>query len=201
MQSTQTKPKTSQSAPANKSRRTSKPAKADDNVSESAKKAIAAVAAVVAKLPANEALLDSGKITKMQEGAAWGMGGSEKEPPSHGSVDYPHGHPDCLSTYTIVISGVLESMMRQDAVDFVKRHGGRVTSAVSSKTSFLLCGTQASLLIAHKLPVMLPCQAESCYAWHTGTCVHAIGVLPQPARVKTRFMPDSLDIHEALPMV
>eukprot|EP00892_Ulva_mutabilis_P010717 jgi/Ulvmu1/8017/UM004_0254.1 len=132
--------KASQSAPASKPKRTSKPAKAEDNLSQSAVKAVAAVAAVVSKLPSNEALIDSGKVTKMQEGAAWGAGGAEKEPPNHGSNDYPRGHPDCLCKYTIVVSGVLDSMMRQDAVDFVKRHGGRVTSGVSSKTSFLLCG-------------------------------------------------------------
>lgn len=136
-------PGASQSAPASKPKRSSKPSKADDNLSESAIKAIAAVAAVVDKLPSNETLVDSEKVTKMQEGAAWGAGGAEKEPPQHGSIDYPQGHPDCLCKYTIVISGVLESMMRQDAVDFVKRHGGRVTSAVSSKTSFLLCGEQS----------------------------------------------------------
>lgn len=137
------KSKPSQSAPAAKPRRTSKPAKADDALTDSAKKAVAAVETVVAKLPSDEDLIESGKVTKMQEGAAWGAGGSEKEPPNHGSVDYPRGHPDCLCKYTIVISGVLESMLRQDAMDFVKRHGGRVTSAVSSKTSFLLCGMRS----------------------------------------------------------
>lgn len=134
-----------QSAPASKARRPSKPAKAEDSLTDAAKRAVAAVEAVVAKLPSNEELIDGGKITKMQEGAAWGAGGAEKEPPNHGSVEYPRGHSDCLCKYTIVISGVLESMMRQDAMDFVKRHGGRVTSAVSSKTSFLLCGACASL--------------------------------------------------------
>lgn len=144
MQAEPAKIEPAQSVPASKARRPSKPAKADC-LSDAGKRAVAAVEAVVAKLPSNEKLIDDGKITKMQEGAAWGAGGTEKEPPNHGSVEYPRGHADCLCKYTVVISGVLESMMRQDAMDFVKRHGGRVTSAVSSKTSFLLCGARTDL--------------------------------------------------------
>lgn len=151
----QEKPKSSQTATASKSRRVSKPAKPEDTLSESAKKAVEAVAGVVAKLPSNADLIDCGKITKMQEAPAWGGGGAEKEPPNHGSTDYPRGHPDCLCKYTIVISGVLNSMMRQDALDFVKRHGGRVTSAVSSKTSFLLCGADHAKTLCEVIISML----------------------------------------------
>ena len=39
-----------------------------------------------------------------------------------------------------VITGVLESIERDDAVDLIKRYAGKVTQAVSKKTSFLVVG-------------------------------------------------------------
>lgn len=41
---------------------------------------------------------------------------------------------------TIVMSGVFDSLKRNEAEDMVKRHGGKVTSAVSGKTTLLLVG-------------------------------------------------------------
>ena len=38
----------------------------------------------------------------------------------------PRGHPDCLTGKTFVVSGVLDSMTRGEAEDFIKRHGGKV---------------------------------------------------------------------------
>lgn len=116
---------------------------AEDSLSESAKEAIAAVAEAAAQLPGTQELLDSGKVTKMAEGGGggWGGGGGADTPPEHhGQKDHPVGHPDCLTKYTFVLSGVLDSMYRHEATDYIKRHGGRVTTSVSGKTSFLLCG-------------------------------------------------------------
>ena len=39
-----------------------------------------------------------------------------------------------------MITGVLDSIERDDAVDLVQRYGGKVTSAISKKTSFLVVG-------------------------------------------------------------
>lgn len=57
--------------------------------------------------------------------------------------ELPRGHPECLTGKTFVITGVLESMWRDDATDLIKRHSGRVTTSVSGKTTFLLSGDQA----------------------------------------------------------
>jgi hypothetical protein len=38
----------------------------------------------------------------------------------------PQGHPDCLTGKTFVVSGVLDSLTRGEAEDFIKRHGGKV---------------------------------------------------------------------------
>lgn len=55
--------------------------------------------------------------------------------------ELPRGHPDCLTGRTFVVSGVLDSLQRDQADDLIKRHGGRVTGSVSGKTSFLVVGT------------------------------------------------------------
>lgn len=52
----------------------------------------------------------------------------------------PRGHPDAFTNKTFVITGVLDSLTRQDAEDLVKRHGGKVTQAVSGRTRFLVAG-------------------------------------------------------------
>jgi replication factor C subunit 1 len=42
-----------------------------------------------------------------------------------------------------VFTGVLESIDRDDAVNLVKRYGGKVTGAPSSKTSYVVLGSDA----------------------------------------------------------
>lgn len=56
--------------------------------------------------------------------------------------EHPLGHHDCLSGLTFVITGILDSMRRDEAEGYIKRHGGRVTGSVSKKTSFLLVGME-----------------------------------------------------------
>lgn len=54
----------------------------------------------------------------------------------------PQGHPECLLNRSFVVTGVLDSLKRDEADDLIKRHGGRVTGSVSGKTTYLLAGTQ-----------------------------------------------------------
>ena len=70
-----------------------------------------------------------------------------KHPPPTGSLfdppvaqDMPRGHSECLKGRTFVITGVLDSLKRSQAEDFIKRHSGRVTGSISSRTSFLVVG-------------------------------------------------------------
>lgn len=100
--------------------------------------AVKLVDAAIATLPTDEASLD---ISLMPEGTYQQR--ADDDPPSHGNKPHPLGHPDCLTGKTFVISGVLDSLRRSDAEDYVKRHGGKITSAVSGKTSFLLMGSFA----------------------------------------------------------
>ena len=72
---------------------------------------------------------------------AWAPGDSRAVPPNKGNKEAPRGPNDCLEGVTIVISGVLDSMERDEAEDYIKRHGGKVTGSVSGKTTYLLVGT------------------------------------------------------------
>ncbi len=44
---------------------------------------------------------------------------------------------------TFVITGALESMSREGATEAVERHGGKVSSSVSKKTTYLVVGAEA----------------------------------------------------------
>ncbi|KAJ7519359.1 hypothetical protein O6H91_20G035600 [Diphasiastrum complanatum] len=71
-------------------------------------------------------------------GGGYGYMPARVTPPHKGEKDVPEGADDALAGLTFVISGTLDSLEREEAEDLIKRHGGRVTSAVSKKTSYLL---------------------------------------------------------------
>mmetsp|Transcript_2130 Transcript_2130/g.3149 ORF Transcript_2130/g.3149 Transcript_2130/m.3149 type:complete len:992 (+) Transcript_2130:99-3074(+) len=50
--------------------------------------------------------------------------------------------PECLKGLTFVFTGILKKMDRDSSVDFVKILGGRVTNAVSGRTSYLVVGEE-----------------------------------------------------------
>ena len=41
---------------------------------------------------------------------------------------------------TFVITGILESIEREEAADLIQRYGGKVTQSVSKKTSYVVVG-------------------------------------------------------------
>eukprot|EP00210_Caulerpa_lentillifera_P002697 g2577.t1 len=65
---------------------------------------------------------------------------SEVSMPSSVLAGLPRGHPDCFTGKTFVISGNIDSLTRDTVSDLIKSHGGRVTSAISGKTSVLIVG-------------------------------------------------------------
>lgn len=60
-----------------------------------------------------------------------------------GSKTIPEGADNCLLGLTFVFTGVLQSLERSEAQDLVKRYAGRVTTAPSKNTSFVVLGEQA----------------------------------------------------------
>ncbi|KAI5475697.1 chromosome transmission fidelity factor [Pseudohyphozyma bogoriensis] len=64
-------------------------------------------------------------------------------PVAPGSKAIPEGKENCLVGLTFVFTGELSSLSRESGQDLVKRYGGRVTTAPSSKTSYVVLGSEA----------------------------------------------------------
>ena len=113
----------------------------------------AAVLAAAAALPSSPSQLEYSVMEEAAAagggagggtGVAPGQGRADDAPPNAGAVAPPQpGHPDAFKGLTFVISGVLDSLHREEAASHIQRHGGRVTGSVSGKTSFLLVGHNA----------------------------------------------------------
>ncbi|XP_050803366.1 replication factor C subunit 1 [Gopherus flavomarginatus] len=61
-------------------------------------------------------------------------------PKALGSKEIPQGSENCLEGLTFVITGVLESIERDEAKSLIERYGGKVTGNVSKKTNYLIMG-------------------------------------------------------------
>lgn len=61
-------------------------------------------------------------------------------PAAPGSKEIPVGQVNCLAGLTLVFTGELESLGREEATNLAKRYGAKVTQAVSSKTSYVVLG-------------------------------------------------------------
>ncbi|XP_029460987.1 replication factor C subunit 1 [Rhinatrema bivittatum] len=61
-------------------------------------------------------------------------------PKALGSKEIPQGAENCLEGMTFVITGVLESIERDEAKSLIERYGGKVTGNVSKKTNYLVMG-------------------------------------------------------------
>ncbi|KAK3387629.1 replication factor RFC1 C terminal domain-containing protein [Podospora didyma] len=70
-------------------------------------------------------------------------GGNAGPPPLAGAVDIPEGEDNCLVGKTFVFTGLLKTLSREDGQALVKRYGGKVTGAPSSKTDFVVLGDDA----------------------------------------------------------
>ena len=64
-------------------------------------------------------------------------------PPGAGSKALPAGAENCLAGLSFVFTGVLETLGRDEGHELVKRYGGRVTTAPSAKTSYVVLGNDA----------------------------------------------------------
>lgn len=61
-----------------------------------------------------------------------------------------------LSGQTVVISGTLPEMSREEATRLIQRNGGKVTGSVSKKTTFLLAGENAGSKLAKAESLGIP---------------------------------------------
>ncbi|MGH0157161.1 UNVERIFIED_CONTAM: hypothetical protein FKN15_033129 [Acipenser sinensis] len=66
-------------------------------------------------------------------------------PRALGSKEVPKGADNCLEGLTFVLTGVLESMERDDAKSLIERYGGKVTGNISKKTSYVVLGRDSGV--------------------------------------------------------
>lgn len=66
-----------------------------------------------------------------------------RTPPGGGNDDLPVGAENCLAGLSFVFTGVLSILGREEGQSLVKKYGGKVTGAPSSKTSYVVLGDDA----------------------------------------------------------
>ncbi|KAI0885323.1 replication factor RFC1 C terminal domain-containing protein [Annulohypoxylon maeteangense] len=70
-------------------------------------------------------------------------GGGNSGPAPNPIAEMPEGEEDCLAGLTFVFTGQLSTIAREEAQALVKRYGGKITGAPSSKTSYVVLGEDA----------------------------------------------------------
>ncbi|GAA5925372.1 hypothetical protein JCM1841_002824 [Sporobolomyces salmonicolor] len=126
-----------------------KKAKKEDEEMEDVKpkkKAVAGPKASSSNAPAKKAKkeVDDDEEEKPKPKPKWPFKGKSSAGPTNpGSKEIPIGEDNCLAGLTFVFTGELDSLSREEGQDLVKRYGGRVTTAPSSKTSYVVLGADA----------------------------------------------------------
>lgn len=67
----------------------------------------------------------------------------DKGPANPGSKEIPVGKPKCLEGLAFVLTGEFDSMERDEAKQVIVDLGGRVTTAISGKTNYIVAGEDA----------------------------------------------------------
>ncbi|XP_012236348.1 replication factor C subunit 1 [Bombus impatiens] len=84
------------------------------------------------------------KIEKKKQNAAmyqqYLQRGGARNP---GSKEIPVGAEQCLTGLSFVITGVLDSLEREEAEELIKQYGGRILHQISKKTDYVIVGDQA----------------------------------------------------------
>ena len=75
----------------------------------------------------------------------WKFGGHQNSGPAPdaGSKEVPTGQENCLAGLSFVFTGLLSSLGREEGQDLIKRYGGKILTSVSSKTSYVVLGSDA----------------------------------------------------------
>ncbi|XP_011182495.1 replication factor C subunit 1 [Zeugodacus cucurbitae] len=60
-----------------------------------------------------------------------------------GSKEVPKGKPNCLAGLTFLVTGVLESLERDEAASIIKELGGKMVTTVGKRLNYLVVGEEA----------------------------------------------------------
>ncbi|RPA86218.1 DNA replication factor C, large subunit [Ascobolus immersus RN42] len=131
--------KSTPSKPPAKKRAPAKPKAAEPEIDSEAKRIMDSIATVRPPTPPPaDPDAEKKKFSYqqyMQRGTA--------QPPAAGTKEIPTGKENCLAGLTFVFTGLLDTLSREDGQQLVKRYGGKVTTAPSKKTSFVVLGNDA----------------------------------------------------------
>ncbi len=78
------------------------------------------------------------------------------------------GESGALTGQTVVLTGTLPHLTRQQAEEIIQRHGGSVSSAVSRKTSFVLLGENPGSKLAKARALGVPVLDEAAFLKRAG---------------------------------
>ncbi|KAL4943524.1 replication factor RFC1 C terminal domain-containing protein [Aspergillus oleicola] len=80
---------------------------------------------------------------KTDEKKKFQFGAQKSRSPVSGDAIIPSGAENCLAGLSFVFTGVLDTLGRDEGQALVKKYGGKVTTAPSGKTSFVVLGSDA----------------------------------------------------------
>lgn len=73
----------------------------------------------------------------------WKNRGKTLTPINKGLKSVPTGKPCCLKNKIFVLTGVLDSLEREEAVALIKKYGGKVRVKVDSSVTHVLAGLES----------------------------------------------------------
>ncbi|MES1908608.1 MAG: hypothetical protein MHM6MM_001510 [Cercozoa sp. M6MM] len=73
----------------------------------------------------------------------WVPGRIQRDPPRLGEKEVPQFQENCLEGFRFVVTGILESLRREEAVALIKSCGGAVTGSVSGVTDYVVAGEES----------------------------------------------------------
>jgi len=75
-------------------------------------------------------------------------------------TDLPADRPQPFAGLIFVVTGTLPTWSRDDAQDFIKIHGGKVTGSVSAKTNYVVVGENAGSKLTKAQQLGVPILTE-----------------------------------------
>lgn len=75
--------------------------------------------------------------------------------------DGVQGAENCLEGCVFVLTGVLESMEREETKSLIERYGGKVTSNISKRTTYLVQGRDSGVSKLEKVQMLTEAKPAS----------------------------------------